>query len=240
MHSAPFRKVRQFVWIGSAMSAAVGAFVSSLRVIAALSGVRGTQPISESATNVAVDIGAIAFFAWAWKAEQDAGAARLERMRRGAAIAALTVEDPVSGKNLKLSEFRGRSRVVIVAAPREQLGRCMADAQAQRDRLAKCRIVVVPLEIQSAAGAESGNSGQMTERDIRGSWVARPVDLSQWQDWFAKERALGTRAEPSDDNVWVIILRLDGKVGSRSLGAPKWEQLAGDVAQTPVEDPARS
>lgn len=210
------------------MSAAVGAFVSSLRVVAALSGVRGTQPLAESATNVGIDLAAIAFFAWAWKAEENAATARLERMRRGAAIAALSVEDPVSGKVLKLSEFRGRSRVVIVAAPREELARCMAEAQAQRELLSSCRIVVAPLEIDGSAGAASPSDGQASERDIRGSWVARPVDGRNWQSWFAAERALGSKTDVSDDKVWVIILRLNGKVGSRSLGAPKWEQLASD------------
>lgn len=45
---APFRKARMFVYAGSAASAGVGAFISTLRVIAALSGVSGVQPLNET------------------------------------------------------------------------------------------------------------------------------------------------------------------------------------------------
>lgn len=45
---APFRKARMFVYAGSAASAGVGAFISTLRVIAALTGVPGVQPLNET------------------------------------------------------------------------------------------------------------------------------------------------------------------------------------------------
>lgn len=45
---APFRKARMFVYGGSALSATVGAFIASLRVIAALTGVSGVQPLNET------------------------------------------------------------------------------------------------------------------------------------------------------------------------------------------------
>lgn len=45
---APFRKVRMFVYAGSAASAGVGAFIAALRVVAALVGVSGVQPLAET------------------------------------------------------------------------------------------------------------------------------------------------------------------------------------------------
>lgn len=45
---APFRKARMFLFAGSAVSAGVGAFIAALRVIAALAGVPGTQPLNET------------------------------------------------------------------------------------------------------------------------------------------------------------------------------------------------
>lgn len=45
---APFRKARMFAYGGSAISAGVGAFVAALRIIAALAGVSGTQPLHET------------------------------------------------------------------------------------------------------------------------------------------------------------------------------------------------
>lgn len=47
---APFRKARMFVYGGSAISAGVGAFIATLRVLAALIGVSGVQPLSETVT----------------------------------------------------------------------------------------------------------------------------------------------------------------------------------------------
>lgn len=45
---APFRKARMFVYAGSAVSAGVGAFIASLRIIAAFIGISGTQPLNET------------------------------------------------------------------------------------------------------------------------------------------------------------------------------------------------
>lgn len=45
---APFRKARMFIYAGSAASAGVGAFISTLRIISALVGTRGVQPLNET------------------------------------------------------------------------------------------------------------------------------------------------------------------------------------------------
>ena len=45
---APFRKARMFFYSGAAASAGLGAFVAGLRVIAALAGVSGVQPLAET------------------------------------------------------------------------------------------------------------------------------------------------------------------------------------------------
>lgn len=47
---APFRKARMFVYGGSAISAGVGAFIATLRVLAALAGISGVQPLNETVT----------------------------------------------------------------------------------------------------------------------------------------------------------------------------------------------
>lgn len=45
---APFRKARMFVYAASTASAGVGAFIATLRIIAALTGVSGVQPLNET------------------------------------------------------------------------------------------------------------------------------------------------------------------------------------------------
>ncbi len=226
------------------MSAAVGGFIALTRVIAGLSGVRGPQTISEAGTNLAVDVAGAAFCYWLWAREQNAGNRRLERMRRGARIAALTVKEPVSGRIVRLSEFRKQARVVIVAAPREKLVSTMLAAQKVKDDLAACKVMVAPFEIATSESDKNAVSPEdYSAEDLRivgemprGSWMATPANENQWKEWLASERALSASSSVTDDNVFVVILRMNGKVGSRSLGAPKWDQLTEEVRTSPIDD----
>lgn len=224
-HHSLIAKVRQFVYLGSAASAAVGGFISALRVIAGLSGVRGTQPLSETVVNVGVDVAAVAIFAFLWTREQQAGTERLERMRRGARIAALTVEEPVSGKVVRLGHFRGVSRVVIVAAPAKKLAACMEDATSVKKELSECDIVCIPLQIKG-----EDDTGTEEVSIARGSWVARPVDDAEWQAWLASERELSSRSKLSDDDVFIVVLKKNGRVLARTVGNPSWSKLAQDAS----------
>lgn len=202
-----------------------------MRVIAGLSGVSGTQPLSETLVNVGVDVAAVAFFAFLWSREQAAGAARLERMRRGARIAALTVSEPVTGKVVALGRFRGESRVIIVAAPRAALGASLEGAAAVKKELLASDIIVVPLEIEGAGGGGGGDDaeGPAPER-TRGSWVARPVNEPDWQAWLASEREESGRAAPSDDDIFVVSIKKNGRVLARTIGPPSWSKLTRDAA----------
>lgn len=200
-----------------------------MRVIANLSGVSGTQPLSETLVNVGVDVAAVAFFAFLWSREQAAGASRLERMRRGARIAALTVSEPVTGKVVPLGRFRKESRVIIVAAPRAALGASLEGAAAVKKELRAADIIVVPLEIEGAGGAEDVGDGPAPE-GTRGSWVARPVNEPEWQAWLASEREESGRSALSDDDIFVVSIKKNGRVLARTIGPPSWSKLTRDAA----------
>lgn len=195
-----------------------------------MSGVSGTQPLSELLVNVGVDVGAVAFFAFLWSREQAAGAARLERMRRGARIAALTVSEPVTGKIVPLGSFRSQSRVIIVAAPRAALGTSLEGAAAVKKELLASDIIVVPLEIEGAGGGSGGDGDGPAPELPRGSWVARPVNDPEWQEWLASEREQSGRSALSDDDIFVVSVKKNGRVLARTIGPPSWSKLTRDAA----------
>lgn len=233
---APFRKVRQFVFVGSALSAAVGSFVAATRIVAALAGVRGVQPLSETSTNLAVNLAVIGGCAFLWKLEQNSGNRRLERMSRGARVAKLKVNDFASGKVLRMAELRFQYRTVIVAGPFEKVASSLKDAQEFGDRISELNIKIVPLVTHANVANYSSIYSSETGVD-RANWIADPYDETTWRTWLLSEIKLSSKSKSmSNDSVYVIIVRLDGKIGARSIGAPLWARLVNEVSTLPKSD----
>lgn len=192
------------------MSAAVGGFVSALRIVASYAGVRGTQPLSETSVNVGVDVAAASVCYALWSAEQAAGARRLERLRRGARIAALGMEDAVTGERKRISGLRGEARVVIVCAVSEAMADVVKEVREIGDELKACRLAVVPFVTDG--------------EQVVG--FPKPVGVSDWKGWLDAEREMAGRGGVEDDDkVFVVVLKLNGKVISRSIGPPAWNAI---------------
>jgi Low psii accumulation1 / Rep27 len=226
---APFRKVRQFVFVGSAMSAAVGAFISALRIAASLSGVRGVQPLVETSQNLGINLTAIGICAVLWKRDQDAGARRLERMSRGARIAKLRIEDSITRQPIRIGDLRSEFRVVIVAGPAAKIAATLQEAESVRKDLTKRQVKIVPLVVDSTRSRGSADGGDESVQLPLGTWIARPLDASVWLDWLESEKEMSSKSKLPIDEVLVIIIKLNGKVGSRSIGAPRWPSLVSEV-----------
>jgi hypothetical protein len=228
--------VRQFIFLGSGMSAAVGAFVSTLRIAAALSGVRGVQPLSETSQNLAINLAAIGVCALLWKLEQDAGARRLERMSRGARIAKLRVQDSTTGKALQIGDLRAQYRVVIVAGPAALVAATLQEANAVREDLKRRRVKVVPLVVDSESREVfAGRGSEEAPEQLFGTWIARPLDSRVWLEWLESEKESSSKSKLSKDDVYVIIVKLNGKVGSRSIGAPRWPALVAEATKASLK-----
>ena len=58
--SAPFRRFRQFFYFAAGASASLGTLIAGSRVLAALNGVTGTQPLSETLPNTLINSGVVA------------------------------------------------------------------------------------------------------------------------------------------------------------------------------------
>jgi hypothetical protein len=224
--------VRQFVVVGSGMSAAVGALISALRIAAALSGIRGVQPLSETSQNLGINLTAIGICAFLWKLDQDAGARRLERMSRGARMAKLRVEDSFTRQSIQIGKLRSEYRVVIVAGPAAKIAATLQEAETVCDDLTKHRLKIVPLVVDSTRSRSSADGGDESVELPLGTWIARPLGTSVWLDWLESEKEMSSKSKLPTDEVFVIIIKLNGKVGSRSIGAPRWSSLVSEVSES--------
>jgi len=227
---APFRKVRLFVYYSSAASAALGALVAFTRILGAIFANNPTgQPLSETVPNVLIDLGVVGAAVLLIRADNAAGKKRLDRLSRGAALAALTVEDEL-GIARKLSYFRLKKRPVIVCGNADTVNAVMASAFSLRKELTEREVVVVPF-IKGEGGSavfESWESGE---------WLAKPLRSDAWSQWMAKEAEAGRlRLSDMRETAFVVIVRKDGRVGSRSVGAPMWEKLIAEIDKIPKKD----
>lgn len=145
-------------------------------------------------------------------------------MSRGARLASLRVEDAATSKVLALKELRGRSRVVIVAGKHTALVETMAAAEAVRNGLTDSRLIIVPLVTEKSDSADLNLP--------RGSWIARPFARVEWLKWYKGEVEIARKKLSSKaDDVLVVIIRLDGKVGARSVGPPAWQKLIDEIGR---------
>ena len=85
-----------------------------------------------------------------------------------------------------------------------------------------------PLSMLSEAGAES-----LASR-FEPLSLAVPVeaDLAQWQTALAEElkNAKTQAGDEAGARGFTVLLKKNGRVGTRRLGTPDWQNLAGDVA----------
>uniref|UniRef100_A0A7S0T3M3 Uncharacterized protein n=1 Tax=Erythrolobus madagascarensis TaxID=708628 RepID=A0A7S0T3M3_9RHOD len=229
---APFRKVRLFVYSASAASAALGGFVSLTRVIAALSGVQGTQPLDETIPNVLIDLGVVLAAVVLIRIDNAAGRKRLDRLSRGAALAKLKVENTDTGVVNKLSAFRLNQRPVLVCGDADTVNTVMADAFPLRRKLAERDVILVPFVTGSNAADDA-----VFDSWEAGPWLARPVGKEEWGLWFKQEldNAKLTFSKVRG-TAMVIIVRKDGRVGARSMGPPMWQKLIEELDALPQKD----
>ena len=244
----PFRRLRQFLYIAAGGSAGIGSFVSGSRVIAALTGVQGVQPLSETVPNTAINLGVVAVSVALWIWEDKRGKGLLDKIteRSGARqqLAALPVELS-DGETSDLRGLRDRYRVIILAGTAAEVTRAINLAGRQGEELARLDVLVVPYFTDLADDSEGWRA--MRDSSVSGTWdawLARPRDLAAFSDWLAAERARAAEAagnpDPaaaaSDRLLRVFVIRRDGKIGARTVGPPAWPKLVAQIRALPIQD----
>merc|ERR1719231_843754 len=246
----PFLKVRLFFLAGLLVSAGLSFLTTLPAIIAVSSGVRKGD-MTELGTNLAINAGGIVGIGALIKRDLDNQKARLERIVKGGALAALPLKiisketgTPLIMKLSDLRRDRGiEKRVVIVAAPRELLKTSIDSSISLSRDLNGNDLLVVPLQIDEANSQgeilinfdnylinEVFNTRGEERDDKRCMHLGFPVEVKKWNDVLQKElnNALKQSKDALDKGV-TIVIKKNGKVGSRRLGVPIWEQLTDDV-----------
>lgn len=238
-------QVRLFVWPVLFAAAGIATYFAGTALLAEAAGLR---PQGEgSAINLVIDLGSMAGIAYVWRNDNRARDSRLARMGAGANIAALRAQlVGGEGEYVRLADFRRRSggaaddarRVVMFAAEEAPLREALQGAAACAPGLAASDLLAVPVLLQPGSARLLSPLPLLAEMGLADAFAARslavPVeaDLSSWQQALSSE--LETARSQAGDNVGArgltVILKKNGRVGTRRLGTPDWRGLADDVA----------
>lgn len=188
-------------------------------------------------SQLAVNLGVLGACAFLLRQEVRTGERRLSRLARGASLARLKVSVPGTGQVTKLGALRSKRRMIILAGRAPALSAAVSSAEPFAQALYDRRILVVPLLLPSvadAAGPAASEAAAVAAADgsafPTGNWIATPVLGGEWLDWFAAEKvAAGVIEAKAADEVLVVIVKFNGKVGGRSMGNPTWSKLVGDI-----------
>lgn len=181
---------------------------------------------------MAIDFGVIALCVFLYSRDVRAGERRLERMTRGARIARLRVEDLGTRKVCELKELRGDKRVIVVAGSNEGVRGALESASGLKDEFDQVGLMVIPF----ITSVSKGSSGTAPQQDLGREWRYAPFAPADWGKWFDTERDVIKSKLGGDGSVVIIVIRLDGRVGARSVGTPAWSRLIEEVRRLPAKD----
>jgi len=244
--ASPFAKARSFAWPALFAAASIATYFAGTSLLAETAGLRPAA--GDTAVNLAIDLAAMAGTGTFWRNENAARESRLARLAQGANIAALRAQVLGSGdaQFVRLADFRsGRGearRVVLVVAEEAALKASMVEAAAAAPQIAAADFLVVPVLLPGGlsrlasplALLSEGGADSLASRFESFTALAVPVeaDLAQWQTALAEElkNAKTQAGEEAGARGFTVLLKKNGRVGTRRLGTPDWLNLAGDVA----------
>eukprot|EP01038_Epipyxis_sp_PR26KG_P004355 gene4355-6162_t len=251
---APFRKIRIFIYISLLGAAGIGTVISLTKLLAATLSPRGTDDMFEIYSNLAINILGLPTIGYLWKRELDSQKSLLDRIQKGGSLAGLKVK--LTGENgdvvCKLSDLRrdrgNDKRVVIVAAPKDLLKSSLVSSIEISADLTKNELLIVPLEIiindsnnisdftltgtsLNALQSSNESTSESPKPSMVLDHIGSPVALSSWNNVLKREIGVALKQQPDALSKGVtIIIKKNGKVGTRRFGVPIWEGLVDDVA----------
>uniref|UniRef100_A0A7S0LNP5 Uncharacterized protein n=1 Tax=Coccolithus braarudii TaxID=221442 RepID=A0A7S0LNP5_9EUKA len=234
---APFGKLRtNFAWPALFAGATIATYFGATSLAAESLGMR--EAADGTLSGLGIDLGALGTIGFLWRRDIAARDSRLRRISAGARLAALSVRLPKGGTAVRLSDLRtktaavGGKRLVIVCAQEAAMMASFEAAAEMIRRLEDAELLVVPLLINPAkTGVPTIEPPTAEIEGLVPALVAPPLGLNAWLDVFGDELGTALGQDPrACERGFTLILKKNGRVGTRRLGLPDWGALADDVA----------
>jgi hypothetical protein len=255
---APFRKVRYFLYLSLGAAAALATLITGTSILAVNGGVReGNLP--ELYQNLGINLLGLPVIAYFWRRDVQGQQSLLQRIEKGGSLARLKlkIEEEFSGDDqvVKLSDLRRdrgiEKRVIIVAAPRELLKDSLQSTASMFASLVQSECMIVPLAISTSAPGSEKDGYTLTsitldslfesagdeEEEAGGkppitSYIGMPIQMQSWNSVIKGEFQTALDQNPDALSKGItLIIKKNGKVGSRRFGVPIWESITDDIQQ---------
>lgn len=247
---APFRLVRIYFYASLLAAASLSAFICLTKILAVSSG-NSSGDLTALFQNLGVNLVGIPVLAYLWKRDLDGRKSILERIQKGGSLAGLNIKTVVNKEPMvvKLADLRRDrgidKRVVIVAATKDLLKTSLMTSVPLSKSLVQNDLLIVPMAIET--GLDGEGSYQLTASSLEAllgvsaedegapapadlQHIGLPVFLNQWNAVIKKELEVAIKQQPGALSKGItIVIKKNGKVGTRRFGVPIWEALVDDV-----------
>lgn len=218
-----------FFYLAFIASGALGGFIATTQLIAALTNSSKAADIPEMLKGLGIDIGAVSLFAFLYYRENNAKNLQLARLSREESLSNLKLR--VDQKRIiPVSSLRGIARLVICAGPASFILESFRLSEPFTESLLDRGVLVVPFPTDGSLPSfeieENEETKEITTKRKR-LWQLAPIYTSEWSKWLAEQKKLA--GVPSESPVY-LSLRLDGRVRGSGVGYPPWNAF---VAQLP-------
>jgi len=227
---SPFRKTRLFLIPAFAASAALGAFISGTRLIAASTGVTGYD-VAETAQNLAVNMAAVVGLTVFYFNDKRARDLDLERIARSGKLSTLSIRlKSESGKEVlfAMKTFRKARRFAIVVGGPQAVAEAREMATLGQEPLSQVGAIVVPCLWKDYSGDKDGDALPSSAADA--GWLlpclAAPVREEEWKEWLQAEVDQARSQGLDLDKGVTIYVERSGYIKKRTAGVPAWQVLA--------------
>jgi len=255
---APFRFPRFIILGGFFLSAALGLFVTILRLVKAVQGGEGAPDMTETLQNFGINAAVAAVLAailWRDNQEKQKSARITDREEL---LSRLQI-DLGNGRVLPLLRFRGKVRMIILAGAKSFVDKAVKEADKYYEELRARGVSLVPLVVDADVDPQDKLKKlkrELNRRDTsKGFAVSKPASAEARQE---EEPAREEDAVKEEDKKWklaaydteewaawvtdqrsfsnlkpntncYIQVQLDGTVRTSGLNTPNWPKLLDDL-----------
>eukprot|EP00271_Cylindrocystis_brebissonii_P020610 TRINITY_DN689_c1_g2_i1.p1 TRINITY_DN689_c1_g2~~TRINITY_DN689_c1_g2_i1.p1 ORF type:complete len:362 (+),score=44.12 TRINITY_DN689_c1_g2_i1:140-1225(+) len=239
--TAPFRSLRMVLFPFFIASAGIGGLIALTRVIAGLGGAPNADPLSDTLTDLAVDLGAVALFAFLFSRDKTSEKKALARITREETLSRLRIELSTN-RIVTVGQMRGACRLIILAGPRSHIEEAFRQAEEVKEALVERGVLLVPFctdgslrlddlfkeaelpgVAKTAEGGAKADGGNGAMAQVNRRFVALPIYANEWERWLAEQMEL---ANVATGKPVYISLRIDGRVRGSGVGFPPFRAIS--------------